>query len=271
MPWLEEQLRALTEQECDLPWEILVADNGSTDDSKLLVQKWIKRSDRIRLIDASKVLGAAAARNVGVEAAHGELLAFCDADDIVQPGWLTAHVSALEKSELSAGVFDDWSLNGLDPPVPLEYGLAGAVGLLNFLPAAATSNVAIRRKAFEDIGGFSEDLTISEDFDLCWRSQLAGHRFSLNDDAVVAKRERRGFRAVFRRYIIYGRSAPILFRRFRSDGCPRNLPIAAKTWAWLIWSSPRLRRSDFREEWASIAGWRVGCLMESVRQRVLYL
>ena len=255
-----------------MPWEVIVADNGSTDESKSLVQEWSKRFEHIRLVDASKVRGAAAARNVGVKWAHGELLVFCDADDVVQPGWLTAHASALAKSEISAGVFDGWSLIGVDPPVPFEYGLPGAVGLFNFLPAGATSNLAIRRQVFEEIGGFAEDLTIiGEDFDLCWRSQLSGHGFALNHDAVVAKRERRGFRAVFRRYITYGRSAPILFRRFQSDGCPRNLPVAAKTWAWLVWSTPRLRRSAFREEWASIFGWRIGCLLESVQQRVLYL
>jgi GT2 family glycosyltransferase len=272
LPWLEEQLRALTEQECHEPWEVIVADNNSTDESRLVVQDWMKRSERMRLVDASRVRGAAAARNVGVESAEGELLAFCDADDVVQPGWLTAHVSALAMADLSAGVFDEWSLNGLDPPDPPRYEPAGAIGLMGFLPSAATSNLAIRRQAFEAIGGFSEDLTlIGEDFDLCWRSQLAGHRFELNMEAVVAKRERSGFKAIFSRYVIYGRSGPMLYRRFRADGLPRNLAMALKAWVWLLLSIPRLRRPDFREVWASVAGWRCGCLVESVTQRVLYL
>ena len=116
MPWLEEQLRALSEQQCQEPWEVVVVDNGSTDKSRLAVQEWANGSQTIRLVDASMAKGAGATRNVGVEAARGELLAFCDADDVVQPGWLTAHVLALAEADASGGVVDFWSLNGRAAP-----------------------------------------------------------------------------------------------------------------------------------------------------------
>jgi cellulose synthase/poly-beta-1,6-N-acetylglucosamine synthase-like glycosyltransferase len=87
MPWLAEQLRALVGQECSEPWEVVVADNGSTDETKSVVQEWAARIDKIRLVDASTVRGPGAARNAGARAARGELLAFCDADNVVQPGW----------------------------------------------------------------------------------------------------------------------------------------------------------------------------------------
>src|SRR5271166_4797114 len=118
MPWLEQQLRALSEQQCQEPWEVVVADNGSTDESRLVVQEWASLSPMIRLVDASKARGPGATRNAGVGAARGELLAFCDADDVVQPGWLTAHVSALAEADASGGVIDFWSLNGLPTPSP---------------------------------------------------------------------------------------------------------------------------------------------------------
>ncbi len=91
---------------------MVVVDNGSTDKSRLAVQEWANGSQTIRLVDASMAKGAGATRNVGVEAARGELLAFCDADDVVQPGWLTAHVLALAEADASGGVVDFWSLNG---------------------------------------------------------------------------------------------------------------------------------------------------------------
>ena len=194
MPWLEHQLQALVEQQCGEPWEVVVANNGSTDETVVVVQNWADRVPMIRLVDASEVKGAGATRNAGLKAAQGELLAFCDADDVVQPGWLKAHVSALTESDVSGGVVDTWSLNGLAAPSPLLYDPPPAMSQFGFLPAAMSCNLALRRQAFEDLGGFAEDLMTGEDTDLCWRLQLSGHRYILSEDAVVARRERHGFR-----------------------------------------------------------------------------
>jgi glycosyltransferase involved in cell wall biosynthesis len=270
MPWLLEQLRALTDQECHMPWEVIVVDNNSTDESRSVVLEWANRSDRVRLVDASHVRGPGATRNVGVGEARGELLAFCDADDVAQPGWLTAHVLALADADISAGVFDPWSLNGLVAPYPSSYAPPPAMGLFGFLPGAGSGNVAFRRRVFEELGGFAEDMMTGEDIDLSWRAQLAGHRYVLCTDAVVARRDQRGFRAVFRRYTSYGRSGPVLYRRYRGDGLRRELLLAGKTWGWLVLNVPRLLQREFRDRWARIAGWRTGRLAESVRQRVLF-
>jgi glycosyltransferase involved in cell wall biosynthesis len=270
MPWLEEQLRALSEQVCHEPWEVVVADNNSTDESRAVVQEWIDRFNSIRLVDASQVTGPGATRNVAVMAAKGRLLAFCDADDIVQPGWLAAHVSALADADVSAGVVDYWSLNGLAAPSPLAFAPPPALGLFGFLPAGGSCNLAFRRCAFEEVGGFSEDLMTGEDFDLCWRSQLSGRSYVMNSDAVIARRDRRGFTGVFARYTSYGRAGPILYRRFRADGLQRDVVLAAKTWMWLLLSTPRLVQSGFRLRWARIAGWRTGRLIESVRRGIFF-
>jgi GT2 family glycosyltransferase len=270
MPWLEEQLRALSEQICDEPWEVVVADNNSTDESRTVVQEWVDRFRTLRLVDASAVTGPGATRNVAVKASEGRLLAFCDADDIVQPGWLTAHVSALDEADVSAGVVDYWSLNGLATPSPLSYAPPPALGLFGFLPAGGSCNLAFRRCAFDEIGGFSEDLMTGEDFDLCWRAQLSGWSYVMNPDAVVARRDRQGFRATLGRYMAYGRAGPILYRRFRADGLERDVVLAAKTWVWLLVSLPRLVQPEFRRRWARIAGWRTGRLVESVRQRIVF-
>jgi glycosyltransferase involved in cell wall biosynthesis len=271
MPWLEEQLRALAQQQCNEPWEVVVADNGSTDESRMVVQEWAHRADMIRLIDASAVRGPGAARNAGVRSARGELLAFCDADDIVQPGWLAGHVKALAEADVTAGVFDVWSLNGrVTPSPPTPVIIPNAMSQFGFLPAGGSGNLALRRHAFEDVGGFAEEMMTGEDVDLCWRLQLRGHCFVVNSEAVVARRDQSGFKAVYRRFTAYGRCGPVLYRRFRADGLRRDVTVAAKTWVWLAVSSPQLLRPERRARWASIAGWRTGRLLESLRQRVLF-
>ena len=72
MPWLEDQLRALSAQECDEPWEVVVADNNSTDDSRLVAQRWVDRSTRIRLVDASRVRGPGARGTPGSKPLMGK-------------------------------------------------------------------------------------------------------------------------------------------------------------------------------------------------------
>jgi GT2 family glycosyltransferase len=267
MPWLEQQLGALVDQDCPEPWEVVVADNGSTDDSPAVAQRWAGRHDRIRWIDASARLGAPAARNAGVRAARGGLLAFCDADDVVQAGWLAACVQALADCDVAAGMFDFGSLNGHGTAAPMP----AAMQQFGFLPAGLSANLAVRREAFEAVGGFCEDLLIGEDIDLCWRLQLEGYRFALAPGAVVSKREPSGFNEVFRKASAYGHCGPVLYRRHRPAGARRDLSGAAKSWLWLVLQAPRLAtRAGPRTAWARAAGMRSGRLTGSFKERVFF-
>ena len=63
-------------------------DNGSTDGSAGLAPRWAERYQQIRCVDAATIDGRPAARNAGVGRPRGDLLAFCDADDVVHAGWL---------------------------------------------------------------------------------------------------------------------------------------------------------------------------------------
>jgi GT2 family glycosyltransferase len=267
MPWLEDQLLALAAQHCPEPWEVVIADNGSTDRSASFARRFAETHENFRVIEASAVKGPPAARNAGVRAASGSLLVFCDADDVVQSGWLASFAKLLDEVDVVAGVFDFWSLNGLSasPHQP------ASMRQLGFLPAGLGANLAVRRRAFEEVGGFAEELLVGEDVDLCWRLQLAGYRFVIDFDARVAKRERPEFMQVFRQAAAYGRSGPTLFRRYRDTGARRNLRGALKSWLWLIGAAPSLvRRGSHRLEWARAAGMRSGRLVGSLHEGVFF-
>jgi GT2 family glycosyltransferase len=188
----------------------------------------------------------------------------------VQPGWLASHAQALSKADMVGGAFDFWSLNGLATPSPPTPSVPSAVSQFGFLPAVTSGNLSLHRRAFEEVGGFAEDLMTGEDIDLSWRFQLRGYTCVVNTDAVVARRDRHGFWGIFRRFTAYGRCGPLLYRRYRVDGLQRNVVLAAKTWAWLAVSAPRLFRPEFRRQWAGIAGWRTGRLLGSLRQRTFF-
>ncbi len=267
MPWLEDQLVALAAQQCPHPWEVIIADNGSTDRTTSFTREFADAHENFRLVDASTVKGPPAARNAGVRASSGELLVFCDADDVVQAGWLNSFAKALDDVDVVAGVFDFWSLNGLRS----SSHQPASMRQLGFLPAGLGANLAVRRGAFEGVGGFAEEMLVGEDIDLCWRLQLAGYRFVIDFNARVAKRERPEFLQVFRQAAAYGRSGPALYRRYRDTGARRNLRGALKSWIWLVAATPSLiHPGAHRLDWARAAGMRSGRLSGSLREGVFF-
>ena len=134
-------------------------------------------------------------------------------------GWLEACVAALRTADLAAGRFDFWSLNSIPPAAPVR----AATRQLGFLPAGLGANLAVRRGPFDEVGGFDEYLVPGEDIDLCWRLQLRGFSFADAAGAVVAKRARSDFRGAFRQAYAYGKSGPLLHKRFRRAGARRDV------------------------------------------------
>ena len=205
MPWLEEQLRALAEQQCNEPWEVVVADNGSTDESRLVVEEWANRAPMIRLIDASKVRGPGAARNAGVRTAQRRSYWPSVTPTILsnRAGWLATSRPWPTPMSLPASSTSGRSMGGCLRPLRTPVIIPDAMSQFGFLPAGGSGNLALRRHAFEDAGGFAEEMMTGEDIDLCWRLQLRGHRYVVNEDAVVARRDQRGFKAVYSRFTTY--------------------------------------------------------------------
>lgn len=266
MPWLEHQLRALSAQEVPVAWEVVVADNGSDDGTASCVRGWSERDPRIHLVDASARRGAAAARNIGVRTARGGLLAFCDADDVVRPGWVASMWRGLADADLVAGVFDFGALDGTPSRIPVP----AATRQLGFLPFGLGANLAVPRDVFERVHGFDEALSPEEDVDLCWRLQLAGDRFAVANDAIVEKRERPPGLPTFRGAWAYGRCGPRLYQRYRSRGMQRDLARAGKAWIWLVATVPTLVLRSRRRQWVRTFAIRSGRLAGSIHLRVFF-
>ena len=102
-PWIREQLAALSNQTYAGDWELVVGDNGSTDETRALLESWRHRFPRLRLIDASEVRGQSHARNRAAREAIGDILLFTDQDDIVDPSWIALLVGGLSNSPIVTG------------------------------------------------------------------------------------------------------------------------------------------------------------------------
>lgn len=272
--YIEQQLAALAAQRCPVPWEVVVADNGSRDGTRELVARWEKRFTRLVLVNAATVPTSGHARNVGAAAARGDALLFCDADDVVGERWLAAHVEALRDDVLVTGPIDARRLNaagasGAGPPA--RWRSAPPIGNA-FLPYALGANLAIRRTVFDDVGGFDARRNHGNDKVLSWSVQLAGHRLGFAEDAVVHYRLRPDTGGTWRRQLRIARAAPSLYERFRRHGMPRSsLRQAVREWAWLLLAPPTLWSPQRRLRYARTAGRRLGRLLGSVRERTCYL
>jgi glycosyltransferase involved in cell wall biosynthesis len=266
MPWIESQLEALSAQDVPVEWEVVVAENGSEDGTRSCVERWSARDQRIRLVDASARRGAAAARNTGVQSARADRLAFCDADDVVRPGWVGAMYEALDSADVVAGVFDFGALDGN----PVSHPVPAATRQLGFLPFGLGANLAAHKKVLEAVGGFDEDLSPEEDVDVSWRLQLAGYRFTVTSAAVVEKRERDGGLPTLRAAWSYGRCGPRLYARYRARGMRRDLEGALKSWLWLLLALPGLVLKPRRRQWVRTFGIRAGRLAGSIRLKVFF-
>ena len=271
---LGEQLDALKAQEYDGDWEIVVVDNGSTDTTVQVVQDYQRLMPNLHLVHAPEKQNVAYARNVGAQAARGDAFLFCDADDVVAPGWLSALAKALEKHDVVVGAVEVQTLNPFVRPRQ-PYAEVGAKHLAaNFLPYVITCNAGVSRQAFESVGGFSEDLPKSADVDLSWRLQLRGYSIHDVPAAVVHYRYRKTLRAIWEQSVLIGEAEVNLYRHFAAYGMPQSsIRKALQSYKWLIKRAPRLGSMKHKErmKWVRRAGGCWGRLRGSLRYRTLYL
>jgi glycosyltransferase involved in cell wall biosynthesis len=255
------QLGALERQDFTEPWEVVVADNRSTDGTSMVVKRWQDRL-RLRLVEAGACVDSGYARNVAVSAAEGELLAFCDADDEVRPDWLRMMVGALRDSALVVGRLEHGRLNPVRLADAYDRDETG-VGWWGFLPAGAGANLGVRRSAFEQAGGFPQGYRRGTDAGFCWRVQLAGHELVVEPRAVVDRRLRAlSWWQVFRLHVRDGIGVARLYHEFRYFGMPRSSPRdVIYDWA----SIPVLLASGQRYRTARVAGRQVGRIVGSIR------
>jgi glycosyltransferase involved in cell wall biosynthesis len=257
---IDEQLAALARQTMAEPWEVVVVDNGSSDDTAVRVLAWQSRVPSLRLVPGPSEPSRSKPLNVGVAAARSERLAFCDADDIVSEGWVEAMCRALAEHAHVTGPID---LARLNPP-ELVPGDEVARSLVRptqhtFMPFAMGCNTGWQRDAFCSLGGFDEGLPSGQDKDLSWRTQLAGHELWFEPAATVHRRLRSTMLAAFRQHVRYGRSNTRLALRFQPYGAvSRSARSATHEWAVLLLNARMLLHRGRRVRWAAMAGRQVG-------------
>jgi GT2 family glycosyltransferase len=194
-------------------YEVIVVDDGSTDATAAIARQY-----DVRLI-RTKNRGLANARNTGLAAAGGEIVAYIDDDAYPDPHWLT-YLAATFLSTSHAGV------GGPNIAPPGDGAVAECVarapgGPVHVLVSDREAehipgcNMAFRRARLEAIGGFDPQFrTAGDDVDVCWRLQARGWTLGVHPAAIVWHHRRNSVRAYWKQQIGYGRAEAMLERKW---------------------------------------------------------
>jgi O-antigen/teichoic acid export membrane protein/glycosyltransferase involved in cell wall biosynthesis len=268
------QLESLARQDFTGSWEVVVVDNGSTDDTVEVVERFADRLPAVRVVSALERNSIPYARNRGVEAARGSLIAFCDADDEVSEGWLSAVASGLERYGGVGTPRDHVRLNAAWVRASREPPPANAFHenwYPPYLPHTAAGGMAVRRELHEAIGGFDESLSSCEDNDYCFRLQLRGVELGTVEGAVYHYRFRDTIGGIFRQAYWYSEQNARVQRMYRTQDAelPRRWTWPVKNWPAILKALPGVVRKGGRARFVWLLGWELGRLRGSIRHRVL--
>lgn len=177
--YLERALASLQSQTGSPPFEVVVADNGSTDSTASVVERYAGGGTAVRYVAAPQP-NRALARNRGVEAARGRYVLFCD-DDVQLPyGWIAAHAAAHRGG-------GDIVVNGPILNVP-SYASRPGPKATNYSRAfLCTCNASLSKESFLRVGGFDESFNLYgwEDTELGLRLRGAGMHWKFAWDAYL--------------------------------------------------------------------------------------
>lgn len=265
------QLAALGAQEMSDAWEVIVVDNGSSDDTTSVAESFCDSVPSLQVV-AEPSRGRHHACNRGAQVARGGALVFVDADDEVQPGFLSAMAEALAQHAMVAGRFDNVKFASAGA---LRHGQDVSDAILDgygFLPFASGGCTGIQTEVFHRVGGFEDGADYCEDTALSWRVQLAGFDLVSNPDAVVAVRQRSSYRSMFRQHRNFGKARVWLYQNFRAHGMHRRpTGEVVRDWGRTVLALPYLRDPEVRVRWVRRLGRSVGFLAGTIRYRVVYL
>ncbi len=265
-----EQLGALGAQPEAERIEVVISDNGSTDDTRDVARRFASHFRELVIVDSSEKPGVSYARNVGISAASAPLVLICDSDDIVGDGWLAAMTEALAEYDIAGGPLETASLTPERANRSIEqFDPTRLPTTLRYLPYAFGGNIGFRKTVFDTIGGFDPEYRGHEEVDWCWRAQEAGFSVGLAAQAVLHYRLRGSVGGMVKQRYQFGYSNAQLQAHYQRPGMPpftlrrqvrtllehlSELPAALKgheTDQWRVglgWSWGRLRGAwDFRD------------------------
>lgn len=254
--------------------EVIVIDNGSTDRTRFILESY---TASVRIISEPK-RGASAARNSGLRVAKGEVVAFTDADCVVDKSWLKHLVVPLEDKRIGAVGGKNLSSN---PKNYIErYGEEihnheAAIRLYK-PPYVITMNWASRLDVIREVGFFDEEFLRGQDVDLAYRITQVGYSLEYEARAVIYHHNETTLRGLFHEGWVHGFHG-VKVTKHHQDYIDRfgHRRLSARSYRALYKSLRKLLAGSDKErsacDLAFNGGKKIGKILGSIRYRHLSL
>ncbi|MEG5036261.1 glycosyltransferase [Microcoleus sp. AT3-D2] len=210
LPELIECLRSQTYPPQSV--EYLLVDNNSRDRTSAILETAAKLDQiTIRHLTENQIQSSYAARNQGIRASTGEIIAFTDADCRPESDWLENLVKPFVDLEVGISAGEILALPGktiLEQHADRQNTLSQQHTLAHpFCPYGQTANLAVRRLVLQQIGLFRPYLTSGGDADLCWRIlRETSYKMYFAENAIVQHRHRSTIKQLQSQWYRYGES-----------------------------------------------------------------
>ncbi|MBU5688118.1 MAG: glycosyltransferase family 2 protein [Candidatus Aenigmarchaeota archaeon] len=208
---IEDTIKSILSSDYKNDIEIVVINDGSTDNTEKIVKKLQKKDKRIKLLKTNHV-GKARALNFGAKKAKYDYLIFLDADSVLEKNTIKEIIRPLQDPKIAASsgsVRVKITKNPLTWFQDFEYILSSGWRYLCSLINAVSvlpGFFATKKKIFLEIGGFEAD-TLTEDFDITLRFKKHGYEVSVNPDAVMYTTVPNKLRTLAKQRIRWGRGS----------------------------------------------------------------
>ena len=218
-------------------FEIIVVDDGSTDNTAEVCERMHRELPNLRYIPVGAHVEIGLAGNIGIQSARGSLLLFTDDDCIAREDWVERMTVVLEQEPIIAGAIASPTSNHIKlchniaqfyPFMPDQ-----KAGPVEFIAGA---NMGFSRSVLEELNGFGESRQLCEDMELILRARLKGYIAYFAPDAVVTHDPERTILAAVLRYSSEHASETVLLRNeYRSL---LRTPFVLRSSTFLLLAAP---------------------------------
>jgi GT2 family glycosyltransferase len=267
---ISDQLKSLLTQRTATPWELIVADGGSTDGTVDLVKSHATPEFPLTVVELTGSPGINAGINAGVRASLAPKVLIAEQDDVVDPDWLEALRLALDLEVLVGSRICKEKLNRSELVACRRHfaeDLPGGTAMVD------STGMGFRRSLWDQLGGFDETYTYGgNDAEFCFRAYSLGFSAVRINDAVVNYRLREEVNESFRQARAYGRSSVRIHKQFGPELYPRRSVRAAAIEVARLgyWGMRALVSVRYRYLVAYRGGLQLGQIEGSLRYRCFF-